>query len=128
VDKATESKFDDVFHQLDTMNSTISKVFDRLDKMLVITVKNTTILKEHHARSTGLEDISKSMNDQIQQTTLEVARIHADIKPIKQHVKNMRWLAILLEATPMIMKITASIVTIISAGAGAYYTFVYLLR
>ena len=62
------------------------------------------------------------------ETKLEIEKIHADILPVKNHVRKMGWLASLLEMTPTILKITATILTIISAGAGAYYTPNYLLR
>lgn len=61
-------------------------------------------------------------------TKIAIEKIHADMEPVKKQVKKMGWLATLSGATPMILKLTALVLTIISAGAGAYYTFVYLIR
>lgn len=128
-------RLNDVFRNIGRVEDQLGLLFNKLDELVVATVKNTVILKEHHVRSTRLEgvveDISTMNNNvrvEVAKLHIEIAEIHADMKPIKSHVHSLGWVLAFTKWTPKVIKITLSLVTIMSASVGVYYTINYLMR
>jgi t-SNARE complex subunit (syntaxin) len=81
---------------IEKMDNSIIKIFERQDQMNVTLAKNTVVVREHHLRSTRLENITEEMLQTIQNIStelskvkLEVKRLDNDVKPIKEHVGNL---------------------------------------
>lgn len=98
IDKEVfEVHITNMYKQLENLNDTISKLYDRQDQMNVTLAKNTVVVKEHHIRSTRLEEVQEQMlltiqkiNNELLNVQREVHSIETDIKPIKKHVSAVK--------------------------------------
>jgi tetrahydromethanopterin S-methyltransferase subunit G len=64
---------DDKFNRI---NAKLDKIDERLDKVEQVLVRNTTIMEEHHRRSTTLETHVSKIE----------GRFYKELGPIKKHV------------------------------------------
>lgn len=63
-------------HKLNSIENKLDKIDERLDKVEQVLIRNTTVMEEHHRRSTLLESHVNKIE----------ARFYKELGPIKKHI------------------------------------------
>jgi hypothetical protein len=121
-DKIDKEVFDvhmkNITKGLDVLHDKTTKLFESQSKMNAILAKNTVTVKEHHIRSTRLEEIQVEMLKTIEKVNSEmkltqreieivdnkVGEIQTSLEPIEEHVESMNKGFVLFTKIPSFIK------------------------
>lgn len=110
------------------MNDSIVKLFEKAEEMNLELKENTIVLKQHHRRSTKLEEIQLDFGEQMQNfsdnmklLSGKLKRLDETVKPIKAHVDSMDVTISWIKTIPTGVKIASGIVIFITGLFGIYH-------
>lgn len=118
-------QFQQINDKLNHHNNLFEKLFDRMDSMNNVLIKNTAIVDEHQKRSTQMENVMGSYKVQLETLSIKMTKIHgdlervdADVKPIKAHVAEMTGFMGFVKGMPSFLKIIILLLTLLTSGYG----------
>lgn len=134
-EKLLNLHFENINSSLNRVEGNVGKLFERQDKMNIILAKNTTVMTQHHERSTKLEVIQEKANETLEKAIAKLTIVEHDLKalekevePVKNHVEKINKTVFFLEGIPTSIKVIASIVVAVSSVLGFYFTYINFIH
>jgi len=132
ADKQTMMK---LFDLMENVNENVISANKEITGLKVNVGQNNVILKQHHDRSTNLEEIVKKVKDALTELIKKVASINTnvtnidkDLKPIKTHVTKIeKWTNMVL-GVPLFFKLVFWGFVFVTSGFGCYNVIVKMLN
>ena len=121
-----------IYSLLEKLTDNTTKLFEKQDEMNVTLAKNTVVVREHHIRSTRLEEVQEQMLLTIQNINHEIrimkiemkdldkemVKVNSHLKPIQDHVGKVNTGFQFFSNLPKIIKWVAILIVSISAIMG----------